>query len=152
EVEETVRRQLRAERATEMAQAKANELLERARGGESLADIAAAEGLAFRDESVTYRRTPDISAAYADELFGAAYPVDGPTITMTPVENNDFVVFRLAEVLPGDFSSLTASERKAKQRSLAQRNGSAAATAYLAEMRNSAEITVRGQGAAEMQE
>ncbi|HEX6930348.1 MAG TPA: peptidyl-prolyl cis-trans isomerase, partial [Gammaproteobacteria bacterium] len=144
-VEEQVRQQLRAERATELARTKANEILERARGGESLSDIAAAEGLTFRDESVTYRQTPDISTAYANALFSAEYPVDGPTLAMAPVENNDFVVFRVTEVLPGDYAGLVASERETRLRQLAQREGAAATGAYIAEMRNSADITVRGE-------
>ncbi len=144
-VEEQVRQQLHGERATEIARAKANEILERAKAGESLADIARAEGLTFREESVTYRQTPDISAAYAEALFSAEYPADGETLAMTPVESNDFVVFRVSEVLPGNYAGLTTSEKEARQRSLEQREASAATAAYLAELRNSAEITVRGE-------
>ncbi|HEX6930263.1 MAG TPA: hypothetical protein VF267_13495, partial [Gammaproteobacteria bacterium] len=145
DVEDQVRQLLRAERATEMARTMAESILERARAGESLADIAAAEGFTFRDESVTYRQTPDVSAAYADALFSAAYPVDGPTLDMAPVENSDFVVFRVSEVLPGNFAKLTASEKETRRRNLAQREASVETSAYIAEMRNRAEITVRGE-------
>ena len=63
---------------------------------------------------------------------------------MTAVENNDYVVFRLSEVLPGDYAALTASEQETRQRDLRQREASAATAAYLAEMRNSADIVIRG--------
>src|SRR5690606_112562 len=54
EIEPMLREQLHAERAGELARQKAESLLERARAGESLAELARAEGLVFRDESVTY--------------------------------------------------------------------------------------------------
>ena len=146
EVADAVREQLRAERATQMAREKAASVLERARAGESLADIARAEGLVYRDESVTYRKTPDIGPGYADALFTAAWPVDGPTFDMTAVENNDFVVFRLSEVLPGEWESLTSSERESRLRSVRQREAQQSVAAYLAEMRNSADVVVRAKG------
>lgn len=143
EVEDQVRTKLRSERATAMAREKAESVLERARGGESLADIAQAEALVFRDESLTYRQTPDISAGYAQALFSADYPAESPTLAMTGIENNDFVVFKLTEVVPGDYSSLTASERESRRRSVRQRMASATTAAYIAEMRNSADVVVR---------
>lgn len=145
EVEAQVRQQLRAERATELARQAAESILERVRAGEALADVAASENLTFRDEGVTYRRTPDISAQHAEALFTAEYPVDGPTYGMTAVENNDFVVFRLSEVLPGDYAGLTNSEQEARQRNLRQQEASAATAAYLAEMRDRADIVIRAK-------
>lgn len=144
DVASEVRQQLIAERATELAQEKAEAVLESARAGKTLADVAAAEGLTFRDESVTYRRTPDISARYAEALFSAAYPAEEATLAMASVENGDYVVFRLNEVLPGNYAGLTASEQETRQRSLRQREASAATAAYLAEMRNSADVVIRG--------
>lgn len=143
EVEEQVREQLRSERATAMAREKAEAVLERARGGESLADIAQTEGLVYRDESLTYRQTPDIGPGYAQALFSADYPSESPTLAMTSVENNDFVVFKLVEVVPGDYANLTASERESRLRSVRQRMASATTAAYIAEMRNSADVVIR---------
>lgn len=142
EVEQQVRDRLRTERAREMARAKAESVLERARAGEALSEIAQAEGLVYRDESLTYRQTPDIGPGYAEALFSAEYPVDGPTLAMTPVENNDFVVFRLTEVIPGRWAELTASEQEARLRSLRQRNAQTMTAAYIAEMRNSADVVI----------
>jgi len=143
EVENQVREQLRAERATAMAREAADAILERARAGESLAEIAQEKSLVFRAESITYRGTPDIGPAYAKALFGAEYPVAGPTLAMSGVENNDFVVFRLTEVIPGDYTKLTASERESRLRSIRQREASATTAAYIAEMRNSADVVIR---------
>lgn len=143
EVEQEVREQLRTERAMAMAREKAESVLERARSGESLAEIAQSEGLVFRDESVTYRRTPDIGSGYAQALFSAPYPSDAPTYGMTAVENSDFVVFKLSAVIPGDYSGLTSSEKESRLRSVGQREAAAATAAYIAEMRNSADVVVR---------
>lgn len=143
EVAEQVRSALRTERAVAMAREKAESVLERARNGEALADIAKSEGLTYRQPSLTYRRTPDIGASYAQALFSAPYPVDGPTLSMTPVENNDFVVFQVSEVIPGEYAKLTASEREARQRNVRQREGAAVTTAYLTEMRENADIDIR---------
>lgn len=143
QVEDQVRTRLRSERATAMAREKAESVLQRARAGESLADIAQAEGLVFRDESLTYRQTPDISAGYAQALFSADYPADSPTLAMTGIENNDFVVFKLTNVVPGNYAGLTASERESRLRSVRQRIASATTAAYIAEMRNSADVVVR---------
>lgn len=143
EVEEQVRQSLIAERARRMAREKANAVLERARGGESLAGIAASEGLIHRDESVTYRQTPDIGPAYAEALFNAQYPGEGATYAMTPVENDDFVVFLLTEVIHGRYDELSASERESQQRQLRQRVASVMAAAYVAEMRANADIVIQ---------
>lgn len=143
EVEEQVGQSLLAERARQMAREKANAVLERAQGGESMAEIARSEGLIYRDESVTYRQTPDIGPAYAEALFNAEYPDEGATYGMSPVENNDFVVFQLTEVIPGRYDELTASERESRQRQLRQRVASVMAAAYVAEMRANADIVIQ---------
>lgn len=144
EVETQVRNQLQSARATELARQAAESVLERVRSGETLAAVAEAERLTFRDESVTYRQAPDVGPRHAEAVFTAAYPVDGPTLGMTAIENNDFVVFSVSEVLPGDYSGLTASERETRQRNLRQQEAAAATAAYLAEMRESADVSIRG--------
>lgn len=143
EVEAQVRDQLRAERAATMAREEAESILERARAGESLADIAREKDFVFRDESVTFRGTPDIGAQYAQALFSAEYPIEGPTFAMSSMEDNDFVVFKVTEILPASFETLTAGERESKLRNLRQREAAAATAAYIAEMRNSADVVIR---------
>jgi peptidyl-prolyl cis-trans isomerase D len=143
EVEGGVREQLVAERARQLAREKAESVLERARAGESLADIAQAEGVVFRDEGVTYRQTPDIGPAYAEALFAAEYPLEAPVFGMAATENDDFVVFRLTEVIPARYAELSRSERESRRRNLRQREASLVTAAYIAEMRDNADIVVR---------
>lgn len=143
EVEGEVHERLVAQRARAMAREKAESVLARARAGEALADIAQQEGLIFRDETVTYRQTPDIGSAYAEALFAADYPRENPTLAMTPVENDNFVVFRLSEVIPASYAELSRSEREARRRDLRQRGTSMVTSAYIADMRANADIVVR---------
>ncbi|HLU62068.1 MAG TPA: SurA N-terminal domain-containing protein [Gammaproteobacteria bacterium] len=144
-VEAEIRDRLTTERARELALQKANAVLERARNGESLADIAQAEKLIYRDESVTYRQTPDIGPAYAEALFAAEYPLEGPVFDVTAVENNDFVVFRLNEVIPGRMNEIAPRERQNRRRQLSDQHGNESITAYLGEMRANADVVVKDE-------
>lgn len=145
EVEPQIAERLTVERARELAHEKANSVLERARSGESLADIAQAEKLIYRDESVTYRETPDIGPGYAEALFSAEYPIDGPVFGLAAVENNDFVVFRLSEVVPVRLGELAPSERQARRRDIGQDRGTEATAAYFAEIRANADIVIKDE-------
>ena len=142
EVEEQVRTQLLNERAQDAAGAKAEAVLERVRGGEELRAVAEAEGLVYRPSTVTVKSNPDISQRYAAALFTAKYPKDGATHGMAAVEDRDFVVFSLLEVIPGDYTELAASERSKRLQAAEQRESNAELAAYLAELRNVADVTI----------
>ncbi|MDX1443512.1 MAG: SurA N-terminal domain-containing protein [Gammaproteobacteria bacterium] len=142
EVDEQVRAQLLDERAREMAKAKAESVLEAVRGGEPMESVAQSEGLAYRAPSVTTRNDSDISRSYAAALFTADYPQDGPVYGMTGVEDRDFVVYSVLEVMPGDYEDLTAAERQQRLQALRQQEANAELAAYLAELRRSADVTI----------
>lgn len=143
DVEGDVRAMLLDARSREMAAELAGQLLERVRGGESLQDIAAAEGVIYRAPSVTVYSEPDISTAYAEALFTAEYPAESSvTYGMTAVEDGDHVVFGLLEVIPGRYSELASSERRSKVQQAERSITNAELAAYLAELRNTADVKV----------
>lgn len=142
DVEQQVRTQLLDERAREAAKAKAEGVLERVRGGEQLQAIAEAEGLIYRPPTVSVKSNPDISQRYAATLFTADYPKDGVTHGMTAVEDRDYVVFNLLDVMPGDYADLTAVEREERLQAAEQQESSAELAAYLAELRSAADVTI----------
>lgn len=142
-VENEVRTMLLATRSREMAAELAEQLLERVRGGESLQDLAASEGVIYRAPSVTTYSEPDISTAYAEALFTAEYPADGSaTYGMTAVEDGDYVVFGLLEVIPGQYNELSSSERRKGVQQAERSITNAELAAYLAELRNAADVKV----------
>jgi peptidyl-prolyl cis-trans isomerase D len=142
-VEGDVRAVLLGTRSREMAAELAEQLLGRVRGGESLQDVAASEGVIYRAPSVTTYSEPDISTAYAEALFTADYPTDDSvTYGMTAVEDGDYVVFGLLEVIPGRYAELASSERRTRVQQAERSITNTELAVYLAELRNTADVKV----------
>src|SRR5690606_41339029 len=64
---------------------------------------------------------------------------------VTAVENNDFVVFRLNEVIPGRMNEIAPRERQNRRRQLSDQHGNESITAYLGEMRANADVVVKDE-------
>lgn len=143
EVADEIRQLLVNQRASEQARELAETVHARALAGESLAAIAEELKLEYRPAAVTLRGTPDVTPAFLESLFAAPYPTEeAPVIEVTDTNSTDFAVFRLIDVKPGEFATLTATEQQARIEQLQRRQANTDIQAYLRELRESADVRI----------
>jgi peptidyl-prolyl cis-trans isomerase D len=112
EVAETVRERLIRERASELAEARANALAEQAGvTGEALEDVALEAELELEVVEdlgrFDFQHGPDLITA----LFRLPAPVDGQASVHVLPRGRNFVVVRLEEVIPGNPTTASEMER-----------------------------------------
>ncbi|HAI59733.1 MAG TPA: peptidylprolyl isomerase [Xanthomonadaceae bacterium] len=147
EVREQVFADLAADRLAKAARERADALLARARGGESLEAIATGLG-AVPQESLRVSRQaglPDpaiVAEAFRLEALVAGQAAD---VGLASLGNGRYALVVATRITAGDLSTLTPAVRAQLQAQLAQLRGSAERDAFVRALRSQFEITVAEQ-------
>lgn len=143
EVSDQVVAELRADRARKLAEQRADVLLARLRAGETLVELAAAEGLP-PPESVPEvpRGAPLPEPVVSEAIFAAAKPDGQPTAGKAVLSDGRTVLFTVDKVSPGDPGTIDASQRATLQEQIAQIAGMDDMRALTRALRQRMKITV----------
>lgn len=144
EVRERVAADVRAARARKALEARADALLARARGGETLEAIAAAEGLAAPETHAGIRRGQPVPTPEASEaMFAVPAPAAGKrSFGRALLEDGRAVVFAVSAAQPGRLEELNPMERASLQQPMAEDAARREIEALLKALRTRMKVTV----------
>ena len=134
---------IRADRREKAAVAAADALVARLQKGESLATIAAAEGLRFNELPGMRRGMPMPTAEANEAIFAAARPAEGKsTPGKVALGNGAYAVFTVNKVTEGVLADMPPEERATMQQQMTQLNGGIATQAYVDALRKRFKVKV----------
>lgn len=135
---------IRADRARKAAQQRAEALLARLRGGETLAAVAAAEGLSAPTQIPALPRGAPLGPEGASEaVFAAAPPAAGKsTPGMKVLPDGAVMLFTVDRVVPGDAAQLPPGQREMLQQQVAQLRAASEVRALVNALRRKYRVTV----------
>ncbi len=144
EVRDRVLADLQADRLAKAARERANALLERARGGESLDALATELGGVVQNSVGVARQAGFPDPAIATEAFRllpieADKPAD---VGLASLGGGRFALVVVTQVTPGDVSTLPPDVRSQLRAQLAQLRGEAERAAFVVALRSQFEVTV----------
>jgi peptidyl-prolyl cis-trans isomerase D len=143
EVKDRVVAEIRGERMRKAAQADADAMVAKLKGGEALSALASAKGLTAQDVPNVPRGVPVPDPAATEAYFEVSVPATGkvsPGAVM--LDNGSAVVFAVTKVTPGDPKEASEQERTTLQQQLAQLAGNEDADGMLKSLRKRMKITV----------
>lgn len=140
---DTVVAAIRADRREKAAVAAADALVARLAKGESLATIAAADGLRFNELPGMRRGMPMPTAEANEAIFAAARPAEGKsTPGKVALGNGAYAVFTVNKVTDGVLADMPPAERATMQQQMIQLNGGIATQAYVDALRKRFKVKV----------
>ncbi|WP_461057065.1 peptidylprolyl isomerase [Silanimonas algicola] len=144
EVRDVVLADLQADRLATAARERAEALLERARGGESLETLAAELGVVPQDSNGVARQAGFPDPAIATEAFRLLPIEEGKPadIGLAALSGGRFALVMATKVVPGDTSALTPDVRSQIRSQLAQMRGSMERQAFVKALRGQFQVTV----------
>lgn len=142
EVADRIRETLRAERTAEMAQARAQELLDQVSSeGGSLEQVAEQAGLEIENIDALQRNEFRRGPAFVQEVFALPDPGQDPTLHVLP-RRGGYAVVRLEAVIAGDPTEASESERDMIRRQLTFLRTTEAVEGLIARLRADTDISV----------
>ncbi|WP_105104403.1 SurA N-terminal domain-containing protein [Microbulbifer pacificus] len=136
---------LKREKASEQLAANADALQQKVQSGESLADVAAAEGLTLETSDKTRRGGFGVRGEVTDHVFGMAAPKPGAeNLAHFRLATGDVVVAQLRAVRPGDLARQSKEQRDALMQQLASMQGTSELTAVQQFLASKAKIDIAG--------
>ena len=134
---------IRADRQEKAAQAAADALVARVQKGESLAAVAAADGLRFNELPGLRRGMPMPTAEANEAIFAAGRPAEGKAIAgKVALGDGAYAIFTINKVTEGAIADMPAEERANMQQQLMQLNGGIATQAYVDALRKRFKVKV----------
>lgn len=142
EVRERVRNDLVADSLSKASQAQAEALLERARAGESFADLASEVGRTVAELPAVTRQS-QLPPALLEEAFRLSEPTeDAPSVGMVRLGADRHALVRVTAVREGEVGELDDATRDALRQQLAQARAVVEAEAYVRALRRQYTVTV----------
>ena len=142
DVRDRVRADLVADSLSKASQAQAEALLERARGGESFADLASEVGRTVAELPAVTRQS-QLPPALLEEAFRLSEPSeDAPSVGMVRLGADRHALVRVTEVRDGEVGELDDATRDALRQQLAQARAVVEAEAYVRALRRQYTVTV----------
>lgn len=142
EVADRIRETLRAERTAEMAQARAQELLDQVSSEDgSLEQVAEQAGLEIENIDALQRNEFRRGPAFVQEVFALPDPGQDPTLHVLP-RRGGYAVVRLEAVIAGDPTEASESERDMIRRQLTFLRTTEAVEGLIARLRADTDISV----------
>lgn len=138
-----VEKSVRAEKARMRSKQVADGILAAARGGESLASAARAQGFVAAPSRTIGRRDPQMDPRAVAAVFRAARPVNGQRVLdSAELGDGGIVVFEVERVIDADGNAVSASQGQAARQRLLRQRGDAYFENYVEGLRQRAEIKV----------
>ena len=142
DVRDRVRADLVADSLSKASQAQAEALLERARAGESFADLASEVGRTVAELPAVTRQS-QLPPALLEEAFRLSEPTeDAPSVGMVRLGADRHALVRVTEVRDGEVGELDDATRDALRQQLAQARAVVEAEAYVRALRRQYTVTV----------
>ena len=142
DVRDRVRADLVADSLSKASQAQAEALLERARAGESFADLASEVGRTVAELPAVTRQS-QLPPALLEEAFRLSEPTeDAPSVGMVRLGADRHALVRVTEVRDGEVGELDDATRDALRQQLAQARAVVEAEAYVLALRRQYTVTV----------
>lgn len=143
EVKDRVVAEIRGERMRKAAEAEADAMVARIKGGETLSAVAASKNLVAQDVPNVPRGAPVPDAAATEAYFAAPAPAEGKASPgKAMLANGAAVVFAVTRVTPGNPKEATEQERRTLQEQLARVAGNEDSDEMLQSLRKRMKITV----------
>jgi peptidyl-prolyl cis-trans isomerase D len=143
EVRDQLEEFVRLEKAAEEANARGEQVLERARNGEALESLVAEYGVKLVQPEPLSRGSDTADAELVAAIFRAPRPVEGePLMRGIALGDGGYAVFRLDGVLPGRPEDIPQEQRDERKRVLAQQLGISAAEGLVTARRAVADVYV----------
>jgi peptidyl-prolyl cis-trans isomerase D len=143
QVKDRVVAEIRGDRMRKAAQAEADAMIAKLRGGETLAALATAKKLAAQDVPNVPRQAPVPDMAATEAYFEVAAPAAGKASPgKAMLGDGRMVVFAVTKVTPGNPKEANEQERTTLQQQLAQLAGNEDAEGLLTALRKRMKITV----------
>lgn len=136
EVERTLKREAAIERAAEIAGTLESEIAE----GESVEDVAKANGYDWQVSLNTQRNAAGVNRDILQQVFSLPQPAEEPVTASFPTGNGNFAVVSLTQVTPGDYESMSEEEKTNLRLSLANMAAEHAFAAYQKELERLSKI------------
>ena len=134
---------IRADRQAKAAQAAADALVARVQKGESLAAVAAADGLQFNELPGLRRGMPMPTEEANEAIFAAGRPAQGKVIAgKVALDGGAYAIFTVNKVTDGAIADMPPEERANMQQQLMQLNGGIATQAYVDALRKRFKVKV----------
>ncbi|HEV7270036.1 SurA N-terminal domain-containing protein [Pseudoxanthomonas sp.] len=134
---------IRADRQAKAAQAAADALVARVQKGESLAAVAAADGLQFNELPGLRRGMPMPTEEANEAIFAAGRPAQGKVIAgKVALDGGAYAIFTVNKVTDGAIADMPPEERANMQQQLIQLNGGIATQAYVDALRKRFKVKV----------
>lgn len=141
EVRDSISESILGEQASAAAAVAASAVLDEVAAGVPLAESAANAGAVFTAEQSINRTAADVPATLVTALFAAPPPgVAAPVFDLTAGTGGEPIVFELSLVQPGRPTELSVADRDTERNRLVQDNGRAEFGAFIAELRDNADI------------
>jgi len=138
--------QLLAEKAKKQAREKAQHLKDALRAGETLANLAAKEGIEVKKLTGYTRSKTEIPGELSDAVFKAAKPAGGkPTILTSELPDGSQAVVSLTKVTPGVISEEDKKKMELATKNIAKAFGQAEFNAMLETLQADAEVEINKQ-------
>ena len=113
EVRDDIIEQLKKDRAADMAEQKGNEMLDKARQGDDLDELARSYHAEWKEKGFTERNDDSVKKEMLDKLFAMKRPATGKIeLQGVRLASGDYAVIALHEVRNGDPANVDDSERK----------------------------------------
>ncbi len=143
EVTDTVRGKIIAERIASDAKAHAETLLAQLGKGETLDQLATAQGVKVDEQKGVGRDAASVDSALVKAAFAMPRPLSGkPDNKLVDLGGDSYALIQLDSVVDGDPSKLDAKTKEATRTTLAQGAGSTVAREFIAALRKQTKITV----------
>lgn len=141
EVRDAIVASLTAERASERAEARAAELLEQLRAGDSIELIAAAAAIESQTAVLFGRDSRELDAMALNALFAMPRPVDGSVVSQQlAVSGGDQMVLVLKQVIDADPAKADEAQREQVRQMLVRSDSDVASEAVLESLRAKTDI------------
>lgn len=140
-VEDVIEGIIRTRKMRELAAEKGEQLLQALRGGESLDDLAEAEGLEVTDTGFVGHGNTGHPPKVLQQAFQLPRPDGGkPPVAGVALANGDFVLLELVAVKDGDIAAVSEEQRKAFRDNMDQLYGSMELAAFMSNLKANAVI------------
>jgi len=146
EVKEDIIAKLRARAGQAQARKQAEQLMAMVKQGKPLSEVAKGAGLAVNKPPAIQRNATSLPAPLVSAAFKAIPAEDGKVgVSLVSLDNGDQVVFTLLGVKEGTVSSVDPKELDMARDYLAKNAGQAEFAAYVAQLREQADVYVKSE-------